>query len=55
MCFRTIDVGELLMLGTTASARKSTFVYSSLRYSAMDKIITVDQLPDTNLRSINEI
>ena len=41
--------------GTTRHPRKSTDTPSSVRYSAMDKTITVDQLATTDLRSINEI
>eukprot|EP01132_Coremiostelium_polycephalum_P007701 gene7701-9474_t len=46
---------ELPTRGTTRYAGKSTCIYSWVRYSAMDKTITVDQLETTDLRSINEI
>lgn len=51
----TIGAVELQTLGTTRYACKSTCVYSRVRYSAMDKTSTVDQLATTDLRSINEI
>jgi len=49
----TIGAVELQTLGTTRYACKSTCVYSRVRYIAMDKTITVDQLATTDLRSIN--
>lgn len=51
----TIGAVELQTLGTTRYACKSTCIHSWVRYSAMDKTVTVDQLATTDLRSINEI
>jgi len=50
-----IGAVELQTLGTTRYACKSTCIHSWVRYSAMDKTVTVDQLATTDLRSINEI